>query len=98
MMKKHTDKAITVENKLILGMKAFDEYTGFKYHKHLQNRIQRSECIKEYLSGGNNALVYLKPKYWKFAKMLGAKSLVLMILQTVMPGPYYFLKKKLKGH
>ena len=98
MMKKNTDKAIAVENKLILGMKAFDEYTGFKYHKHLQNRIQRSECIKEYLSGGNNALVYLKPKYWKFAKMLGAKSLVLMILQTVMPGPYYFLKKKLKGH
>lgn len=96
MMRKNTDKAIAVENKLILGMKAFDEYTDFKYHKHLQNRIQRSECIKEYLSGGNNALVYLKPKYWKFGKMLGAKSLILMILQTIMPRPYYFLKRKLK--
>lgn len=97
-MRANSSKAIVMEDKLILGMLSFDKYTNYQYHKHIQNRILRSECIKEYLHKGNNALVYLKPKYWKFGKMLGAKTLILMILQTLMPGPYYFLKNKLKGN
>lgn len=95
-MKANTNKAIMVENKLIKGMMAFDAYTNGVYHRHIANRIGRSECIIEYLAKGNNALVYLKPKYWKYAKMLGMKSLFLQVLQTIMPTPYYYLKRKLK--
>ena len=96
-MKNNSLQAIKVEEQLVKGMNDFDRYTNFKYHKHIENRLLRSHCLIDYRKEGNNGLVFLRPKYWKIAKMQGLKTTSLMILQTIIPGPYYFLRKLLKG-
>lgn len=96
-IKANPQMAISVEEQLIKGMEAFDQYTNYKYHNHVKNRILRSRCIIDYRKEGNNGLVFLKPKYWKIAKMQGTRTTTLMALQTLMPRTYYFLKKLLKG-
>lgn len=97
-MKTNPQFAIQVEEKLIKGLHDYDKYTEYKYHKHIENRILRSRCIIDYHKGGENGLVFFKPQYWKIAKMQGLRTTILMALQTVMPRPYYFLKRILKGN
>lgn len=89
--------AIAVEYKLIDGMKDFDTFTEFKYHKYIRYRILRSECIIEYLQGNRNGFVFLKPKYFPIVRMQGWKTTILMILQTAFPKLYPILKKLIKG-
>lgn len=96
-MKANPQLAIDVEEKLIKGFLAFDQYTNYKYHQHVNNRILRSKCLIDYHKGGENGLVFLKPKYWKIAKMQGMNVTSKMVLQTLMSGPYYFLRKLIKG-
>ncbi len=96
-MKTHPQEAIIIEEKLINGLQNFDRYTEFKYHRHIENRILRSHCLIDYHKEGENGLVFLRPKYWKVARMQGIKTSFFMALQTVIPGPYYYLKKLLKG-
>lgn len=96
-MKANPQLAIIVEEKLIKGFLAFDQYTNYKYHQHVNNRLLRSKCLIDYHKGGENGLVFLKPKYWKIAKMQGMNVTSKMVLQTLMPGPYYFLRKLIKG-
>jgi hypothetical protein len=97
MMKANPQMDISMEEKLIKGMQAFDKYTNLKYHKHIENRLLRSHCLIDYRKEGNNGLVFLRPRYWKVAKMQGIKTTFLMAVQTLLPGPYYFLRKLLKG-
>lgn len=90
------DKAIRVERKLIQGMTDFDIYTENKYHKYIANRILWSQCIIDYHKSGGNGLVYLRPKYWRIAKIQGLKTTFLMAVKSVAPGPYHFIKRMLK--
>lgn len=89
-LKGNPSKAISIERQLIEGMKWFDKLTGGKYHKSVERRILRCECLIEYHEQGRNGWVFLKPQYWPIAKMQGIKTTVLMVLQTAMPKLYRF--------
>lgn len=92
----NVNKAIRVEEQLIKGIEDFDNYTHQKYHKYLVNRILWSRCIIDYHKSGRNGLVYLRPKYWRIARIQGLKTTFLMAAKSVAPGPYHFLKRILK--
>ena len=83
-LKENPSKAIRIERKLIEGMKWFDKLTEEKYHKSVERRILRCECLIEYHERGENGWVFLKPKYWPIAKMQGIKNTVLIDRKSVV--------------
>ena len=96
-MKNNPQMALSVEERLIKAMKAFDTHTNYIYHKHVENKILRSQCLIDYHKEGENGLVFLRPKYWKVARMQGIKVTILMVIQTIFPKPYSLIKKLLKS-
>ena len=60
---KNKELAIKDEEKLINGLKAYDEYTNFKYHRFIKLRINRAYWRIE-TKYQQKRYAFLKPKYW----------------------------------
>lgn len=81
MIRKDKNKAQEHSQKMVEGLKYFDEITEMRYHKHVMTRIKHIQYYCEIDQGHH--LVFLKPYYWSSFNMTFIKSRMRAFLNTI---------------
>lgn len=88
---KDTSFKVSVANKLIKGLTAFDEMTDKKYHVNVRKKIYQQYFIIDCRT--NNEIMLLHPKYWFLYNGKTAKYVFSLLIKRYFPKIGSFLKQ-----
>lgn len=86
--RKDKDFAKSQSEKLVAGLKFFDEYSKKQYHKYVKTRIKHIEYFSEINQGHH--LVFFKPYYWDSYNITFIKSRIRSFISERFPRGYHF--------
>lgn len=95
-VRNNPDFAINQQNKLIKALLFLDDYTQFKYHQYINNRILFAKFYIEYNSG--HYLSLYNPRFYKILRYVPLKIFVIFNLRFLCPPLYQKLKRYRFSH
>ena len=95
-VKNNSNFAINQENKIIKALLFLDDYTQFKYHQYIDNRILFARFYIEYYKGHYFSLY--NPRFFKILRCFSLKTIAIINLRFLCPPLYRKLRKERLSH